>query len=59
MVPREGFEPSIPRSSVSPISGIPINLVRSYPLLEGSSMFRATPPWLANDSPNSVLKKLF
>ena len=28
-MPRRGFEPLIPRSSVSPVSGIPIDLVRS------------------------------
>ncbi len=28
-MPREGFEPSVPRSSVSPVSFIPIDLVRS------------------------------
>jgi len=58
-MPREGFEPSIPRSSVSPISGIPINLVRSYPLLEVSSSFRATPPWQSSATLNLELKMHF
>jgi len=33
--------------------------VRSYPLLEVSSMFRATPPWQINDILNLELKMLF
>jgi len=47
MVPREGFEPPIPRSSVSPLSVNPMDLVRSYPIMGNPNNYhRATPPWL-------------
>lgn len=48
-MPREGFEPSIPRSSVSPYLKIRDILVRSYPYLGKPRILRATPPWHVND----------